>query len=96
MYVKIHARRENTIVAIADKELIGKKFEEGKLQLEVSESFYKGELKSEKEVIEILEEATHLNLVGKRIINLALKQNIIQEENILRIQNIPHACIFSV
>ena len=96
MYVKMHIRRENTVVAIADKELIGKKFEEGKLQLEVTESFYKGELKSEKEVLAILEEATNLNIVGAKIINLALKQNIIQEENILRIQNTPHACIFSV
>ena len=41
MYVKIHKKQGSTVVAIADKELIGKRFEEGKLQLEISEYFYK-------------------------------------------------------
>jgi len=94
MYVKIHKKQGSTVVAIADKELIGKRFEEGKLQLEISEYFYKGEEKSEEEIIALLEEATNVNLVGKKAVALAIKHGIIQEENILQIKKIPHACIF--
>ena len=94
MYVKIHKKQGSTVVAIADKELIGKRFEEGKPQLEISEYFYKGEEKSEEEIIALLEEATNVNLVGKKAVALAIKHGIIQEENILQIKKIPHACIF--
>ncbi|MBI2110182.1 DUF424 family protein [Candidatus Woesearchaeota archaeon] len=94
MYVKIHRKQGSTVVAIADKELIGKRFEEGKFQLEVSEYFYKGEEKSEDEIIVLLQEANNINLVGKKAVALAVKHGMIQEENILRIKKIPHACIF--
>ena len=93
MYVKIHKKQGRTVIAIADKEIIGMKFEEGKFQLEVSEHFYKGEEKSEEEVIALLKEATNVNLVGKKSVALAVKEGIIQEENIIRIKKIPHACI---
>ena len=94
MYVKIHKKQGSTVVAIADKELIGKRFEEGKLRLEVSEYFYKGEEKSEDEIIALLKEVTNVNLVGKKAIALAIKHGMIQEENILQIKKIPYACIF--
>ena len=42
MFVKIH-KSYRTVVAICDSNLVGKKFEEGKRQLDVKESFYRGE-----------------------------------------------------
>ena len=49
--IKIHKSAGKEILAVADKEIIGKKFEEGELCLDVSERFYKGEEKTEEEII---------------------------------------------
>ena len=81
-------------------ELIGKKFEEGEKQLEIKESFYKGEQKEPKSIEEVdkimedwnKEDAT-FNIVGEKSINLALKKEIITQGSIKKIKNIPYALI---
>ena len=42
------------VVAICDSKLLGKKFEEGKFQLNVKESFFGGDKMNEKKTIEIM------------------------------------------
>jgi len=91
IYVKIHKSSESFITAVCDNELIGKKFKEGKLVLNISESFYKGELVNETEVEDYLKKAINLNIVGKRSCDIALKLNFISKDNILMIEGIPHA-----
>ncbi len=83
------------VVAICDKELIGKKFEQDKFQLDIKENFYKGEEKSPEEVKEIMgsmrtEDAT-FNIVGKKAIQIAIEAGIITQESVGKIANIPFA-----
>jgi hypothetical protein len=85
------------IVAICDKELLGKVFEEEKFQLDVKESFYKGKEVSEEELIKIInnlsrEDAT-FNIVGKNSVNIALKTGVINKEGIKEIEGIPFAMV---
>jgi len=87
------------IVAICDFNLLGKKFEEGNFQLEVKESFFKGEKLSEEKAIEILqdmqrEDAT-FNIVGENSIKAALKSKIISEKEVGKIQGVPFALILA-
>lgn len=94
MLVKIHESYRK-IVAISDAELLGKKFEQGNMQLEVKKEFYSGEEKTEAEIIEIMkfaaaEDAT-FNLVGKKAVNAGIKAGIISKDGIIKIQKIPHA-----
>jgi uncharacterized protein len=96
MYVKTHESEARIVVAICDEDLIGKNFSEDEKQLNISERFYKGEKKSESEVVEIMKEATNLNLVGKKTIDLAIKNDIIEKESIITIKNVPHAQIFAL
>lgn len=85
-------RSENEyIIAICDEEILGQRFEEGELQIHITESFYKGELVSLEEGLRALEQATIANIVGERIVEGALKAQLIHENGILRIQNVPHA-----
>lgn len=96
MFVKIHKSYRN-VVAICDSELIGKRFESGIFQLEVKESFFKGEKFSEKEVTNIIkkmmiEDAT-FNIVGEKSIKTAIKTEIISEDAIGEIQGIPFAMV---
>ncbi len=85
------------IVAICDSELLGKYFEEDKLQLDIKESFYKGDKKSEQEIIEIIqdmkqEDAT-FNIVGEKSTNTAIKAGLISQDSVKTIQGIPFVLV---
>ncbi len=97
MIVKIHNSYRN-IVSICDEDLLGEKFEEGKKQLDVRESFFRGDNLSEKEVKDIIEsqdkEDATFNIVGENSINIALEYGIIKEECIKKVEDIPFALVF--
>ena len=94
MYVKIHETENKDIVAVCDEDLIGKKFEEKELILDVSEEFYKGEKMDEKRTLEIMKKVDILNIVGEKSIDLASKNDIVSKMNIIKIKGIPHAQVF--
>ena len=96
MLIKIH-KTYRDIVAICDKELLGKYFEEGNFQLDVKESFFAGKDISEKELLEIIkkesmEDAT-FNIIGEKSISCALKAGIILESGIKKIRGVPYAVV---
>jgi hypothetical protein len=92
MIIKVHKTQDGRkVIAICDSNLIGKKFEEKNLQLDLTSNFYKGEEKSEEEIIESIKGSYIINLVGKNSINLGIKLDIINKNNIIKIKNIPHA-----
>ena len=96
MYINV-IKSYRTVVAVCDKELLGKRFEEGILQLDVKESFYKGKEASEEEVLETLkkfsyEDAT-FNIVGPESVSVAIKAKVILEENVGEIDSIPFALV---
>jgi uncharacterized protein len=96
MFVNV-IRSYRDVVAVCDKELLGKKFEEGKFQLDVKENFFKGKEVSKEEAYEImrdmkLEDST-FNIIGKKSIQTALESGIITKEGIKKIDNIPFALV---
>ena len=96
MLVRIIKSYRN-IIAICDSELLGKKFEQGKFQLDVKESFFKGDKTSEEKVIEIMKDMEKedytFNIVGEKSVNAALKAGIIEKQGIKKIQGIPFALV---
>ncbi len=99
MFVNI-IRSYRDVVAVADKELIGKQFFEGKKQLDVKESFYKGENSSplsKEEVKEIMinmlnEDAT-FNIVGEKSVACAIESGVITPSAVLKIGGIPYSLV---
>jgi len=89
------------VVAVCDSSILGKRFEEpfkGSIrQLDVKESFYKGEEVSEEKAMKMMksmaaEDAT-FNIVGKESIEAAIKAGIISKESVGKIQGIPFALV---
>ena len=96
MFVKVH-KSYRSVVAVCDSDLVGKTFEEGKFQLEVKESFFKGEEVQKDRVIflmkkMLMEDAT-FNIVGEDSIDAAIKAEIISEDSVGEIQGIPFALV---
>ena len=85
------------VVAICDEELLGKKFEEGKFQLNIKENFYKGEEVDLKSAVKIMKkmsaEDAIFNIVGKNSVNAAIKVGIISKEEVGKIQKVPFALV---
>nr|MBA4405495.1 DUF424 domain-containing protein [Nanoarchaeum sp.] len=96
MYVKIHVSKDRNIVAICDEDLMGKKFSEKNLELDISERFYKGEVLNNEETSKIMMESKNINITGKKSIALAIKCGIIDKKNIIKIQNVPHAQVYEL
>ena len=89
MIVKIHETKQGVVVAVIDNDLLGKIFEQGELQLDLTSSFYKGIEKADNEVGDLMRNAYGINIVGKKTIALALEEGIIDESMIRMIANIP-------
>ncbi len=89
--VKIHNSEMGLVVALCDNELIGKKFSEGKLILDLNSDFYKGKVLPKEKIISLLKTAYIINAVGKESVELVLKNNYVEKEKIIKIGGIPHA-----
>jgi uncharacterized protein len=88
--VKFH----EDVVALCDSDLIGKEFEEGDRYLKVSEVFFKGEEISEDDLRKIFKGVDNLNIVGKEVVDFALKEGFINEEDVILIQGVPHVQVY--
>ncbi|MDY6964893.1 MAG: DUF424 family protein [Halobacteriota archaeon] len=91
MYLKRYETESDILVVVCDRKLIGKKFKEDELVLDVSEEFYKGVPATDKEVIEALDAATIANLVGDEVIRCAIDNGFIDECAVIKIGGVPHA-----
>lgn len=96
MLIKIH-KSYRDVVAVCDKELLGKYFEEDKFQLDVKESFFSGEEKNPEEMTNLMknlirEDAT-FNIIGEKSVNCAKKAGIITEDSVGKINDIPFALV---
>ncbi len=98
MFVKIHkSSNVRPVVAICDSDILGKKFDEGKKQIDVRENFYKGVEMNKEDVLKLIQRQTiedaSFNIVGKESVQIALEAGIITKEGISRIKGIPFALV---
>ena len=91
-YIKKHEK----VIAICDENIVGKKFEEGDRCIEVSERFYKGKKVSEKEVEGVLRGEDNINLVGNKVVELAVKLGVVNSNDVIEIQGVKHAQVYNI
>lgn len=90
---KVFATKYDLVIAICDEEIIDKKLEykNTKTKIKVSKKFYGERIIDERTAVQLMRRATIGNLMGKRIVTLAKKNDFITKENIISIGGIPHA-----
>ena len=92
--LKIH-RSYRVVVAICDTDLIGKRFEEGKRQLDCRQNFYEDRKIDFKDAVKVIEmqsyEDATFNIVGPNSIKASIEAGIISKEDVDKIQGIPFA-----
>lgn len=96
MYLKIHKAGESVIVAVCDKELLGKNLKEGNMKVTISEDFYKGDLVSEEDLVDIITKAGNVNLFGDRSVSCAVKCGVVDPSSVKIIDGVAHAQVFRI
>jgi len=89
--IKLYKQGNDILIGACDENLIGKKFVNGKFQIDVSKEFYGGKRISIEVLKKYLKDVTIANLVGKNTVNCAIKMGLIDPECVMRIKGIPHA-----
>jgi hypothetical protein len=91
MFLKTYRVNKEVMVAVCDDELLGLTFCEGNLHLSVNEMFFKGDPAGENEVKAALLDATIANLVGNKSVNCGIESGIIDKDQVIMIDGVPHA-----
>jgi hypothetical protein len=96
MIGKIHNNQGHTILAVCDKEHLGKKFEDEKLEFNASEKFFGNEEINEEELINMANEVTSINLFGDKCVEILQREGLISESSVIFIKGIKHAQIYQI
>ncbi len=91
MYLKTHQCGTETLIAVCDCALMGKKFEEGPLHVEIRPDFFGDQRATMQDVKSALIKATIANFVGEQSVGYAVRLGYIDQENVLKIDGIPCA-----
>ena len=91
IYVKVYRRGAEVLVAACDEDLLGRKFREGDLVLWAKESFYGGDRVTRGELVALLRSCTIANLLGEEAVEAGIEAGIVDEENVIVVQGVPHA-----
>ena len=85
------------LIAVCDKEIIGKQFEEDGVLLDLSSDFYKGSLMRKDELEKEIKDAYIVNITGKKAVDFFLDKKLVSKENIIYIKKIPYAqCMMNI
>lgn len=90
--IKYH---DTLMINICDIELVGKEINKGDFVIDISKNYFLEEEIDEQEAITMLKTSSVLNLVGNRIVKLALELRLAKENSVKVIENIPFLMIFS-
>ncbi|MCX8204193.1 MAG: DUF424 family protein [Candidatus Nezhaarchaeota archaeon] len=80
-------------MAICDAELLGKELRYGRLTINISKHFYGGFQVSVEEALELIEEADSANLMGRRIVEAAIRRGLVHQEAVAELNSVPHVLI---
>ncbi len=97
MYVyRVHRVGKDVVVAIADRELIGKKWKYKDIEIRVEKKFYGNEEVDDAAAIKLIRNATIVNAIGNNIVNLLVHENIVPENCVLDLNGVKHVQIIKV
>jgi hypothetical protein len=93
LVVSLKKGANGSILVITDKDIIGKKFEEGKLQLDLTNDFYFGDEKSKEEIILMIKSARDVFVTGKEAVALVVELDLVDTSRIIYVDGVAHAQI---
>lgn len=84
----------STMVNICDNDILGRSLQEGELRIDIHDGYFGGELVDKEKAIESLRRCEIANLVGKKIVGLAISEKLADPRAIRLIDGIPFLMIY--
>lgn len=95
-YYKIYKEKGDVLLAVCDKEVHNKTFENERVRFFVDPAFYGKEEIKEEELLSFFEEATVINLAGRTCVELAINHGYVDPENVMDIGRCLHAQVIRI
>lgn len=88
----------SSILAVSDPELLGESLDDAEkgIAITITENFYGSELFDEDTVIKALSAADNANIIGNRIVELAINNNLVNPQSVIMIDGVKHAQIYNL
>jgi hypothetical protein len=93
VYVNLKKVGGNVLLAICDADLLGKTLKQGKIVFHIKQEFYNGGKLTVEEAVDMIENSTIVNMVGKCCVDQAIAKGYVHPEAVLEIEGVPHAQI---
>ncbi len=92
--LKVHESSSEKIVALCDARVLGKKFFEDDLVLDVDADFFGGEKVRADEVLSVVKDASNANIVGNDVVSLLVENGIIAPTGVKTVGGVKFAHIY--
>lgn len=89
LVAKKHNNKGRLILAICDKSILGKKFEEDDFILDLKSEFYNGSIIEGEELLNLIKKSYITNVVGVDSVTFLKEHKFIEDGEIKKICNIP-------
>jgi uncharacterized protein len=96
VYVNLKKVGANVLLAVCDCDLLGKTLREGKIVFKIKDEFYNGRKATVDEAMDMIDNSTIVNLVGKTCVEEAIAKGYVHPDAILKIEGVPHAQILKL
>lgn len=85
---------DSLMVGICDADLVGKTLDIGDAKLSLSPDYFQERMIEESKAVDLLTQCSIANLVGEKIVTMALSMGLAKEVSVKRICDIPFLMIF--
>jgi uncharacterized protein len=85
---------DSLMISVCDAGLVGKTFHHGEIVLSLSEDYFQEEVIGVNKAADLLKKCSIANLVGEKIVALAISMGLAKEVSVKRICGIPFLMIF--
>jgi uncharacterized protein len=82
------------VVAVCDRELLNTTLRHEKITIIITDTFYGNTPATEDEIKDALKNASSINLIGERSVNLAIEMGLLTKSGCIMIGKVPHAQIY--
>jgi len=96
VYATSYKTEKGLLVACCDEDCIGQTFREGRLKLAPETRFYGSAVMEVAEALVMMIGADMLNLVGKRIVAVAIANGLVHPDAVIRIAGVPHVQVMKL
>jgi hypothetical protein len=85
---------DSLMISICDADLVGKTLTQGEMVISLSRDYFQEEVIEKEEAADLLNKCSIANLVGEKIVAMAISMGLAKEASVKRICGIPFLMIF--